>query len=293
MILDKFKLYARKRTFSCPFCFTLLDAHKITIRETAPTVKTSGLSPQHYHLMRQKERELLFINIIKDVSSQDIWFCSIGSGFAGEELLIKDDVKKMTLIEPDNFAANFLRKKFGKDANIIESLYQSYHPKELYDVIYTSGLGSWMMSNPFLGVESDLMKFCQNYLKEDGIFISLIYGGLHEPGYFLDKKYYIENLIASIEKYNLHPLLYGLYGPHNAILVVGKKSSTNIENIKEFAKEIFVEHGRLNYKKVNTLINTYNFIIGSVWNILYMFKKIIIVVKETVQLIRINIKLIK
>ena len=292
MILDKLKLHARSRTFGCPFCYTFLDSHKILVRETTPVTEESGLDPEEYHLIRQKQREPFFRAIIKDLSSKDINFCSIGSGFAGEEYLIKDDVKMMTLIEPDNFAANFLRKKFGQQANVVELPFQCFHPNELYDVIYTSSLGSWMMSNPFLGVESDLMKFCQSYLKEDGLFITLIYGGLHQPGYFLDKKYYIENLIASLNKYNFHPLLYGQNGPGGSILVASKKASVLVENIKKSIKDIFVDHVVITYNKQNKLVKYYNLIIGSVWNILFMFKKMAIVVKETIQLIKINIKLL-
>lgn len=291
MIFDKLKLHARSRAFCCPFCYTFLDSHKILVRQTTPVTEDSGFEPEKYHLTRQKERELLFSGIIRDFSSKDINFCSVGSGFAGEEYLLKDAVNNLTLIEPDNFAANFLRKKFGEQADIVELPFQCFHPGKLYDVIYTSSLGSWMMSNPFLGVESDLMKFCQSYLKEDGLFIALIYGGLHHPGYFLDKKYYIENLIASFSKYNFNLLLYGLYGPAGAILVASKKDCVPIENIKKFPQEIFVDHGITTYKKENTLVKYYNLIIGSAWNILFMFKKMAIIVKETIQLIKINIKL--
>jgi SAM-dependent methyltransferase len=289
---DNIKLHAKNRAFSCPFCFTLLDIDKITIRETTPVLRESGLDPEKYHLMRQKERELLFTNIIKDKPSSDLYFCSIGSGFAGEEYLIKDRAKNLTLIEPDHFAADFLRKKFGADANTNECLYQSYQPHEKFDVIYTSGLGSWMMANPFLGVERDLLEFCRNYLKDDGIFIALIYGGLHEPGYFLNKKYYIDRLTASLTTYNLNVLLYGKYNPHAAILVAGRQPSTNVENIKKFAKEILVEYGRMIPQPGNIFKNYYNFTIGCAWNLLYMFKKISIVLRETIKIIKINAELI-
>lgn len=291
MVLEKIILHARRRSFYCPFCYTFLDADKIIVRETTPITKESGGDPEEYHLSRQEERKLLVEGILEDAKVEDVSFCSIGSGFAGEEFLIKDKVKHLTLIEPNGFAANFLRRKFGVTANIIELAYQNYSPKEMYDVIYTSSLGSWMMSNPFLGVESDLMKFCHSYLKEEGLFISLIYGGLHHPGYLLDKKYYIQNLITSLTNYNFYPLLYGKYNPDAAILVAGKKATVRTENIQKFANEIFVDHDKVTYKKVNHLLNTYNLFIGILWNILFMFKKYLIVTKETIQLISINIKI--
>jgi hypothetical protein len=172
MVIDKIKLYVRKRSFYSPFCYTLLDADKIIVRATTPITKDSKLDPEEYHLSRQEERRLLFRSILEDLISENIIFCSIGSGFAGEEFLIKDDVRHLTLIEPDNYAADFLRIKFGNAANIVEIPYQYYHPEETYDVIYTSSLGSWMMSNPFLGVESDLMNFCQHYLKQNDYVLS-------------------------------------------------------------------------------------------------------------------------
>jgi hypothetical protein len=292
MILDKIKLHIRSRSFSCPFCYTFLDSDKIIVRETTPVTKESGLDPEQYHLIRQQQRGLLFKSIIKDMSSKEIYFCSIGSGFAGEEFLIKDDVRHMTLIEPDSFAADFLRNKFGNNASIVELPYQNSHPKEPYDIIYTSSLGSWMMSNPFLGVERDLLKFCQSYLKEEGVFIALIYGGLHQPGYLLDKRYYIDNLVASLKQYNFHTLLYGKTGADGAILVASKRPSIHIENIKNYLKEVLVENGQIKYKKNNLLINLYNIFVSSVWNILFMFKKLSIIIKETIKLIKINIKLI-
>jgi hypothetical protein len=290
MILTKIVRSAQSRGFYNPFIYTFLNSDKVVARPVRPSASINKQDFEKYHLLRREQRGLLFSDIKEDKPLEGVSFCSVGSGFAGEEFLIKNEVKELTLIEPDNFAASFLREIFGKDAQVVELPYQYFHPENQYDIIYTSGLGSWMNSNPFVGVENDLMKFCRNYLKNDGLFIALIGGALHF-GYLLDKKYYIDNLITSLRNYGFYPIVYGKYDTDSAILVASKNASIQVEKIKNHAKELYVDRGNITIKEISNLRKAANAVFISFLIVGYMFMKIGVVVRETISLIKINIKL--
>lgn len=225
-------------------------------------------SGDEYFLTRQHERKEIMSCVLKFFGNRRPFsFCSIGSGYGGEEFLIADGRNKIILIEPDNVQYDFLEKKFSeKNTEVIKSYFQFYKFSQQIDCIYSSGLGSWMNSNPMEGFDKDLSLFLNRNLKPDGIGIFLIYGGTHSA-LILDSFAYLRKLKGTIADSGLMLRRYGLLSKKCAILIASK-SSIDVETFAVLPIDVLIKDGEFVNRQIRRRRNKFlvficTFILGA------------------------------
>lgn len=235
--------WAGARYWSPGYLFTFQDLGKIVPRASENRPVTNDV--QGYHEEKKVERESLFLCIREFYSSRPLKFCSIGAGFAGEEsTLINHDSWNLTLIESDKYAGEFLGSIYPDATKIIIKAYQDIKEKlGLYDIVYVAGLGSWMNSDPFAGVEKELLDFAQTNLSDDGMCICLLNGGLHSEA-VLNSQLFLQAIDDSLTQKKMKIYLYASHKDKCSILIFGKMNpnpqSKLIERIKvDFCKTVY------------------------------------------------------
>jgi hypothetical protein len=162
-----------------------------------------------YFKFRQDERITFMDDLEQVFPLSKTKFCSIGSGFGGEEYLIKDKLKELVLIEPDPICCRFIQTKFGDKASLFSGYMQDYTAHEKYDIIYTSGPSNWMYSSPIDGIPDCFIEFLKTYLEPDGVFIARLYGG-HFKRPIIGSNYFVKLLQKKLHRNGFVVLQYVL-----------------------------------------------------------------------------------
>ena len=187
-----------------------------------------------YFEKRKREKKNL-INCFSRyfIKQKKISFCSIGTGFGGEEYLLANGINNLFLIEPNKISYNFLMQKFKqKNTKCLQNFYQNLVLGKKVDVVYSSSLGDWMNEDPMNGCPEDLMRFLKNNLKSSGIGLFLIYGGLHKE-LVIKSKAYISKLKDSVNSNDFMINRYSLLSNKSALLIIsnGKKNLDIFESL--------------------------------------------------------------
>jgi hypothetical protein len=100
----------------------------------------------------------------------------------------------------------------------------------MFDIIYTSSPSNWMNINPFNGIPDSFIRFLNSNLKDDGLFIARIYGGLH-TFFVIRAKFYMKRIIDTTTARGYKILGYSWDKDDTAtILTVVKNGSSRSSN---------------------------------------------------------------
>ena len=242
-----------------------------------------------YFVKRKSERTNL-INCLSRyfIKRKKISFCSVGTGFGGEESILANGINDLFLIEPNETSYNFLKNKFKhKNTKCIKNFYQNVFLRKKVDVVYASSLGNWMNEDPMKGCPDDFMEFLKNNLESSGIGIFLIYGGLHKE-LVIKSRAYISKLKGSFNSYGFMINRYSLLSNKSALLIIsnGKKKLDGFERLNTIPiikDDNFLNHRNIQNKNkfivilmtlLFALINMFKSFKGIIYDFFFVFKVI-------------------
>lgn len=197
------------------------------------------LDQESYFLRQQAQRRDFVEELLQYFNQRNLSFCSVGCGLGGEEFLLQRKTSKLVLIEPDHHSCDFLQKKFSGNVQIFCGAYQNYDDPYKFDVIYASSPSNWMYSIPWDGIPSSLLNFVLQRLKQNGIFIVRLYGGIH-PAEVLTSDFYVKLLITQLKQNGLNMIYYVLHheGSQALMVVARYQSDLSFSKIPIFEKGI-------------------------------------------------------
>lgn len=219
--------------------------------ETGPPLSMEDA--EKYFAQRQNGRRTFMSELEKQFKLEEMIFCSVGSGLAAEEFLLKDKVKELVLIEPDEESCDFIKKKFPKKTKVFCGGMQEYDDKTKFDIIYTSSPSNWMYSSPWQGIPDEFIKFINLNLTSSGIFIARLYGARHTKE-VLGSDIFLNALNTKLSKNKLRVIYYFWDNARSLLMVVKENANIDTSNFVFASRgDVLIKDGTIARTTINRI----------------------------------------